>query len=171
MRQSSLLMRSTPAMMLALALLAGCATPERLAVGTERAAVAAQLGAPAQRHPLAATGGERWVYPAGGLQQETWLVDLDRAGRVNAVRQALTFANFMRVRTGVDTETDVQREFGPPREVQQFKRVNLTAWLYAYKEDGTWNSEMAIYFDPKGVVRKVENGPDPRFLGPGDHDQ
>jgi hypothetical protein len=27
---------------------------------------------------------------------------------------------------------------------------------------------MVIYFDAQGIVRKVENGPDPRFLGDGD---
>jgi len=148
--------------------IAGCATPAQLPVGVDQAAVLAKVGGPAERYPLPA--GERWAYPSGGLNQETWMVDLDPAGRVAHVRQVLSMDSFMRVRTGVDTEADVRRALGPPRLVQEFSRVKLTAWLYAYKEDGLWNSEMAVYFDPKGVVRKLENGPDPRFLMDG-HDR
>jgi hypothetical protein len=159
------LRRYLPALLLACGLLAGCATPERLVPGADQATVLRTVGAPFERHRLA--DGERWVYPAGGLQQETWMVDLDPGGRVVRVRQVLDMAHFSRVRVGVDTEADVRREFGPPREVQAFARVNLTAWLYAYRESNMWNSEMAIYFDPQGIVRKVENGPDPRFLGNG----
>ncbi len=147
------------------ALLAGCATPAQLPVGTDRAAVLAKVGAPAETHPLAA--GERWVYPGGGLNQETWMVDLDPAGRVAKIEQVLTMGSFMRVRTGVDTQAEVRRALGPPRMVQEFSRLKLTAWLYAYKEDGIWNSEMAVYFDPQGIVHKLENGPDPRFLRDG----
>ncbi len=161
MRQSSLRRLFAPATLIAV-LLAGCATPERLPVGADQAAVLAKVGAPAERYPL--PGGERWVYPAGGLSQETWMVDLDTAGRVAQVEQVLTMASFTRLRTGVDTQAEVRRALGPPRLVQKFSRVKLTAWLYAYKEDGMWNSEMAVYFDPAGVVRKLENGPDPRFL-------
>jgi hypothetical protein len=40
--------------------------------------------------------------------------------------------------------------------------------MFPYLENDFWRSEMAIYFDPQGIVRKVENGPDPRFLGDGD---
>jgi hypothetical protein len=152
-------------MLLAAFWLAGCATPAGVPVGAEQAAVLARVGAPAERHALPA--GERWVYPGGGLQQQTWMVDVDQSGHVVQVRQALAMEHFMRVRVGVDTTADIRREFGPPRLAQEFARVNLTAWLYAYQEDGLWNSEMAIYFDPQGIVRRIENGPDPRFLGNG----
>lgn len=163
MGQSSLRSLLAP-VVLAIAV-AGCATPAQLPAGTDQAAVLSKVGAPAERHPLPA--GERWVYPSGGLNQETWMVDLDGAGRVAQVRQVLAMDSFMKVRTGLDTAADVRRALGPPRMVQEFARVKLTAWLYAYKEDGIWNSEMAIYFDPQGIVRKLENGPDPRFLRDG----
>jgi hypothetical protein len=167
MHQSSLRLLLTPAAFLfAAALLAACATPASLPVGTDRAAVLARVGAPPERYPLP-TGGERWLYPAGGLQQEAWTVDLDATGRVALVRQVRTMENFMRVRIGIDREADVRREFGPPRLMQEYSLVNLVAWMYPYLEDGIWNSEMAIYFDPQGIVRRLENGPDPRFLGHG----
>ena len=158
-------LRATLAAAAAAWLVVGCATPAGLPVGAEQSAVLARVGTPVERHRL--DDGERWVYPSGGLNQETWLVDLDRDGRVRQVRQALTMENFMHIRVDRDTEADVRRDFGPPRDVQPFPRVGLNAWLYAYRENGLWNSEMAIYFDPQGVVRRVENGPDPRFLGNG----
>jgi hypothetical protein len=166
MVQSSPLRRTLLPLALTAFWLAGCSTPAQVADGTEQAAVLARVGTPAERHKLAA--GERWVYPLGGLNQETWMVDLDPAGRVANVQQVLDMKHFMRVKVDVDTMADVRRELGPPRLVRSFSRVQLTAWLYAYRENGLWNSEMAIYFDPQGIVRKVENGPDPRFLGGGD---
>jgi hypothetical protein len=148
------------------AALAGCATPGQSLVGADRAAVQARQGAPAERYPLA--GGERWLYPLGGLQQLVWAVDFDAAGRVAQVRQVRTAENFGRVRIGVDTEADIRREFGPPRIIMPFPMVGLVGWMFPYLENDLWKSEMAIYFDPQGIVRKVENGPDPRFLGGGD---
>lgn len=148
----------------AAALLAGCATPGPSLVGADAGAVTAKQGAPAEKHRLAA-GGERWIYPLGGLQQYVWAVDFDAGGRVTQVRQVRTGENFARVRVDVDTEADVRREFGAPRLIVPYNRVGLVAWMFPYKEQEIWNSEMGIYFDPQGIVRKVENGPDPRFLG------
>ena len=163
MRKSSL--RWLPAAIaLSAALLAGCATPDASLVGADRATVQSRLGASAERHPLAG-GGERWLYPPGGLQQEVWAVDFDATGRVTQVRQVRTSENFARGRIGVDTEADIRREFGPPRITQPYSRVGLVGWMFPYLESGIWNSEMVIYFDPQGIVRRIENGPDPRFIG------
>ena len=123
--------------------------------------------------PLAAAAPPRVVvichpHPQfGGLQQFVWAVDLDSAGRVIQVRQVRTAQNFARVRIGIDTEADVRREFGAPRLVVPFPRTGLVGWMFPYLENDLWNSEMAIYFDAQGIVRKLENGPDPRFLGGG----
>jgi hypothetical protein len=155
------------AIAVSLALLAGCATPDASLVGADRAAVQGRIGAPPEKFPLAG-GGERWLYPWGGLQQRVDAVDFDAGGRVVRVTQVRTTENFGRVRIGVDTQADVRREFGPPRIIVPYSRTGLVAWMSPYLENGLWNSEMAIYFDAQGVVQKVENGPDPRFLGNGD---
>ena len=155
-----------PIVLLAL-LLAGCATPGPSLVGADRATVQAKIGAPPEKFALSG-GGERWMYPWGGLQQRVDAVDFDAAGRVTRVTQVRTAENFARVRIGVDTQADIRREFGPPRLVMPFPLVDLVGWTFPYREDGVWNSEMVIYFDAKGIVRKLENGPDPRFLGDGD---
>lgn len=92
------------------------------------------------------------------------MIDLDPSGRVSRVGQALTTENFARIRVGIDRQEDVLRLLGPPRMKQQYARTEFIAWLYGYKQDGVWDSEMAIYFDSAGVVRELQNGPDPRFL-------
>jgi hypothetical protein len=84
------------------------------------------------------------------------------------VTQVRTAENFARVRPGVDTEADIRREFGPPRTTEFYSRVGLVGWMFPYVEDLVWNSEMVIYVDPQGIVRRIENGPDPRFLGGSD---
>ena len=166
MRESSLRRLVAPFVVL-FGVLAGCATPDSSLVGTDSTAVLTRHGSPAETFRLA-DGGERWLYPLGGLQQYVWAVDFDAAGRVARVTQLRTAANFGRVRVGIDTEDDVRREFGAPRLMMPFSRVGLVAWMYPFVEDRVWNQEMAIYFDPQGIVRRVESGPDPRFLGGGD---
>jgi outer membrane protein assembly factor BamE (lipoprotein component of BamABCDE complex) len=149
------------------AVLAGCATPGPALVGADRTAVQSKIGSPAYTHPLPG-GGERWFYPVGSLQQQVWGVDIDAAGRVTQVRQLHTAENFARIRVGTDTQDDILREFGRPRMTQPYRLSNEVGWMYPYLESGFVNSEMVVLFDPQGIVRRIESGPDPRFLGNGD---
>jgi hypothetical protein len=147
-------------------LAAGCATPAAVAPGTPRAQAIAQIGEPTARHALA-DGGERLEYGRDPLQQFTWMVDLDAAGRVAAVRQVRTLDNFSRLRVGVDGTEAVRREFGQPWRIERYPLSGLTAWMFPYRENGVWNSMVAVHFDDRGIVQRVENGPDPRFIGGG----
>ena len=166
MRKSRLHRLLVPAALLA-ALLAGCGTPGPSLVGSARSDVQSRYGSPAYRAPLPG-GGERLFYPVGSLQQEVWAVDIDAGGRVIQVRQVHTAENFARIRIGVDNDADILREFGRPRITQPYPLVDLVGWMYPYLESGFVRSEMVVYFDRQGIVRRVENGPDPRFLGDGD---
>jgi hypothetical protein len=148
------------------AMLSGCATPSPSLVGSDRSAVLSRFGAPAYRSPLAG-GGERLFYPVGSLQQEVWAVDIDAGGRVTQVRQMHTAENFARIRIGVDTDADILREFGPPRLTQPYPMIGQVGWMYPYLENGFLNSEMVIHLDRQGIVQRVQNGPDPRFLNDG----
>jgi hypothetical protein len=156
------LRRSAAAAAVAL-LLAGCATPDRVAPGTPRAQVIERFGAPQTRYALP-TGGERLEY-GGGPMQETWMVDVDASGRVLTARQVRTSEHFATLRPGIDGPDHVQREFGTPWRIERYALSGLTAWMYPYKEAGVWNSMMALHFDDAGRLVRVENGPDPRFLG------
>ena len=149
---------------LAAALLAGCAAPGPSLIGADRATVESRQGRTPAVFPLPG-GGERWIYPPGGFQQEAWGVDFDAQGRVVAVTQLKTAERFGKVRIGSANEADILREFGQPRMTQPFPRVQQTGWMYPYLENGVWKSEMVIYFDAQGIVRRIENGPDPRYLG------
>jgi hypothetical protein len=164
MRNSSPSLFLAPTLLAAALLAAGCATPDASLVGADRQAVEARVGANAVRFPLAG-GGERWIHPAGGHQQQAWAVDFDAGGRVVSVTQVKTAENFGRVRIGADTQADILREFGRPRITQPFPLVGQVGWMYPYLENGIWNSEMVIYFDPQGIVQRIENGPDPRYIG------
>lgn len=166
MKRTSKLLRALTPIASAAALLAGCAVPGPALVGSDRAAVRAKLGPPDEACPL--PGGERWLYPLGSVQQFVWAVEFDAAGRVVRVRQVRTAEDFATVRVGVDRPADILCKFGRPRMTQRYVLSGLVGWLYPYVEDGYLNSEMVIYFDREEVVRRVENGPDPRFLGNGD---
>lgn len=157
----------------ALFALTGCATPSALAPGTPEAEVIAEFGRPAEVYPLPSPPqARRLAYPIGRYNQQTWMVDIDANGRVLRVMEAISAAHFAQIRIGHDDTTTIRREFGPPWEIQTYTLSGLTAWMYPYLEDGFWNSMMSVYFDKTGIVRKVESGPDPRFIYDGkDHDK
>jgi hypothetical protein len=150
--------------------LTACATPTALAPGTPEAEVLRRFGRPAEVYALPAPAqARRLAYPIGLHYQQTWMVDIDAQGRVLRVEEAINAAHFAKVRIGQDDTSVIRREFGPPRVIHFYALSGLTAWMYPYLEDLAWNSEMAIYFDQAGIVRRVESGPDPRFLGGSDN--
>jgi hypothetical protein len=154
----------------ALFALAGCATPSALAPGTPEAEVIAKFGQPAEVYPLPAPpNARRLAYPIGRLNQQTWMVDVDANGRMLRVQEAIAAERFAQIRIGKDDTTTIRREFGPPWMIRTYTLSGLTAWMYPYLESGWWNSEMSVYFDKSGIVRKVESGPDERFVGGSDH--
>jgi len=153
----------------AIALMAGCATPRDLAIGTARSEVLDRFGRPLAVHPLP-DGGERFEFDIGPYQQVTWMIDLDVKGKLTRARQVRAPEGFSRVRIGEGPDA-VRRELGTPWRIERYPLSALTAWLYPYREAELWNSVMAVYFDDKGTVQRLESGPDPRFLGGSDkHD-
>lgn len=153
-------------MALAAALPAGCATPDRVQPGETEAQLVTRYGRPDAVHPLPG-GGRRLEYTMGPYQQHTWMVDLDAGGRALGTRQVRTLENFLKLRNGVDTADDVRREFGTPWRVEPYRLSGLTALLYPHLEAGYFGSMAAVHVDRDGIVRFVQNGPDPRFMGGG----
>lgn len=166
--QRGALLRLVPAIVLALTVLAGCATPAQLRPGSSAADVQA-LGRPTATHEL--PDGQRLEFIMGPFQQETFMVDLKPDGSVAQVRQVRTSENFGRIQVGKDTRETVLREFGQPWRVKSYTLSRLTAWMYPYIEGGFFPSMMAVHFDSAGVVQLVQNGPDPRFQGGTDRAQ
>jgi hypothetical protein len=75
---------------------------------------------------------------------------------------------FRQVTPGVTTKQEILAMFGAPADISRYALSGLTALQYPYRESGVWDSAMSIYFDDKGVVQRMESGPDPwRYQGSG----
>jgi hypothetical protein len=147
------------ALLVAVAALAGCAN---VTPGMSRDQVLAAWGKPTRSVALA--GGERLQYSQQPAGQQAYMVDLDASGRVVQSRQVLTDQDFARITTtGEWTRADVEREFGPPGEVN-----HVASWdgpILQYR----WRSGMTdlfywVYLDPAGVVRRAHQGMDWRNM-------
>ena len=75
---------------------------------------------------------------------------------------------FAHIRSGADTRSDVQREFGPPAYVYAFPMKDETAFMYRYFDSAGWYAAMFVYFDPADTVKRTETGMDPWRLRDGD---
>jgi hypothetical protein len=148
-------------------LLAACAGPwgaMRVPVGASRDDVIASAGQPTAVVPLP-NGGQRLQYTLQPLGREAYMVDLDPAGRVVSARQVLDEADFERIQPGAWNVADVQREFGPPAQIDGVASWNGPVWTYRWRD--TVNNLMFyyVYFDPQGIVRRAHpamefiNGP------------
>lgn len=144
-------------------LLAGCTvfSGQPVDVGTPEADLIARLGTPTARYSLAS--GHLLEYRRGPWGQQTYMARIGADGRLQSYEQVLTLQKFGSIRIDHDNKEDVLRTVGAPSETTYFSRVQRQVWSYPYKESGVWNSLMSVYFDNAGIVRKLENGPDPKF--------
>jgi hypothetical protein len=130
-------------------------------IGDPEATVIAALGNPAAQYQL---GPERLLeYPTGPAGQRTYFARIGPDGKLNAYEQVLTTKKFSTIKVGEANKTDVLRTIGHPAETTYFSRSDLEVWSYRYKEGDIWNALMHVYFDRAGIVRKLENGPDPEY--------
>ncbi|MDR3682216.1 MAG: hypothetical protein P4L11_00700, partial [Geothrix sp.] len=151
---------------LSLLLLAAC-SPLTVAPGTPEAQVRERFGSPSAVYRLPGTPAEtRLEYDTGPTGQRTYMVDFGPDDRAVKAWQALTREHFDQVQPGVDTTDSVRREFGQPKLIRPSFHLGpgYTVWEYPYSEAEIWNSLVSITFDPKGTVRYVENGQDPRLI-------
>lgn len=123
--------------------------------------IIARLGNPTHVYQDGAT--HLLEYMHGRRAQATHMVRVDADGKVISYEQVLTEQKFAEIKLGVSDKTAVLKILGAPYENVYYSRVGLEAWSYPFKESGVWNSLMAVYFDQAGIVRKLENGPDPVF--------
>lgn len=146
-----------------LALSSACSVlqPPSLSPGETEAEVMAKLGRPTARMP----DGNGFVleYNRNPWGQATDMARFDGNGRLLSYQQVLTTETFATIKPGIATKSDVLRIIGHPSETAYFPRMQLEAWTYPYKEQGSWNSLMHIYFRNNGIVERLENGQDLRF--------
>lgn len=141
-------------------LLAACAHPwnsVNVPPGATREQVLAQAGPPVAVVPLA-NGGQRLQYTLQPFGRYAFMVDLDGAGRVMQSRQVLTELNFQRIEPGRWTVADIQREFGPPAQVDGVASWNGPVWTYRWRDLGGGDMFYWVYFDRQGVVQRAHPG-------------
>jgi hypothetical protein len=143
--------------------LAGCAAllRETPAAGDDLATVTAKFGRPTAVYP--APAGQVLEYATGPFGQATYMARMGPDGSLQSFEQVLTSEKFATLKIGSATRTDVLHTVGRPAEQSYLRLPDLEVWSYRYKESGVWNSMMHVHFDRAGVLRMMQNGPDPMY--------
>lgn len=156
------------AALLVLVNLNSCATwwQPPVQLGQTEAEVIARLGRPTHIYQ---DGASRLLeYMHGRMGQTTEMARIGPDGRLVSYDQVLTLEVFGSIKVGEADKEKVLRTIGAPSETHFYRASQLEAWSYPFKESGVWDSFMSVYFDKAGIVRKLENGPDPLRLPGGD---
>lgn len=140
----------------------GCALLSPPQAGITEQDLLHRMGTPTAIHQA---GTERLLeYGAGNMGQHTYMARIGHDGRLVSYDQVWTIENFNKIVPGTTTREQVLHLVGHPLTMRRYpSSPDLEAWNYGFKESGVWNSEMSIYIDQQGIVRKMENGPDWRY--------
>ena len=133
-------------------LLAGCAgyaPPADLQPGTPEAAVRSVMGEPTMRLPLPDGSGHRVVYARGPMGVHTWMIDVDREGRVRRWHQALGEDQFARIPVGMNRD-ELLLTLGPPAQRQRMGWTPTELWSYRYP--GNTCKWYQVELDLQGIV-------------------
>jgi hypothetical protein len=102
-------------------------------------------------------------YATGPMGQWTWMAHIGADGRLTLYEQVLTGEKFATIKVNSATHEDVLHTLGRPAETSYLPLRDFEVWSYRYKESGVWNSMMHVHFDRNGIVRMMQNGPDPMY--------
>jgi hypothetical protein len=154
---------SSLAILAAVLALGGCAglMRETPVPGEPRAAVVAKMGQPTAVYPD--PPGQVLEFATGPMGQNTWMARIGPDGRLVSFEQVLTGEKFATIKVDKANKNDVLRTIGRPAETSYLPLRDYEVWSYRYKEAGVWNSMMHVHFDRAGVVRMMQNGPDPMY--------
>ena len=148
------------AISLALAGCAGLGGPPP-APGDSADTVRLKLGQPTATY---SAGPEQVLeYANGPMGQTTFMAHIGADGRLTTFEQVLTGEKFATLKVGTATRDDVLHTIGRPAERSYLPLRDFEVWSYRYKEAGVWNSMMHVHFDRAGIVRMMQNGPDPMY--------
>ena len=114
------------------------------------AEVRQRMGAPAAVWPEAG-GASLLSYPRGPMGLNTYMVRIDRNGRLDAIEQVLDRTHFDRVRRGMNKE-NVSRLIGPPGEIKVFQTPKLLYWNYRYRDAWETVSIFSVIFGADDTV-------------------
>lgn len=146
-----------------LTILSACSVlaPTPVNIGDSEMNLIAKRGQPTHRYQ---DGKDQLLeYALGPWGQKTYMARIGPDGKVISFKQVLTVQTFASIKINEATKADVLRTIGAPSETSYLSLTDLEVWTYPYKENDVWNSMMHVHFDKSGIVRKMLNGPDPRF--------
>jgi hypothetical protein len=143
--------------------LAGCAGVIRHfpSTGDTMSQVVAKMGQPTAVYPEG--NGQQLEFATGPMGQYTWMAHIGPDGRLTSFEQVLTGEKFAMITIDHATKADVLRIIGHPAETSTLPLRDYEVWSYRYLENGVWYSMMNVEFDRSGIVRMMQNGPDPRY--------
>lgn len=145
----------------AAAALAACSTVglTPLRGGMTEAEVVQAWGPPSARHALPA--GTRLEYATGPAGLQTWMVDLDPAGRAVLWRQVLSYAHLQRAQGQLagQTQAELLATLGRPGH-QRADRLGGEVWSWYHESPFCLWFQVSI--DVGGRVKDAAFAPDPR---------
>lgn len=129
-------------------------------LGISESDLITKSGTPVARYP---DGKGHLLEYSGPWQQYTYMARFGANGRLVSWEQVLTTEKFATVKIGQTVKQEVLRTFGRPAETSYLSLPKLEVWSYRYKEGGVRDSMMHVHFDNAGIVRMMQNGPDPMY--------
>jgi hypothetical protein len=146
--------------------LAGCANLAPPPPGSSQAELLQRWGSPTARYGLP-DGATRLEYASGPYGRTTWMVDVDRDGRVLQSRQVLNEAEFLRVQSDTTlTREGLLRWLGTPGERRHGGWQGGEVWSWRYPTNDCLWFQSSIAAD--GRVTGSAYGIDPRCDVPTD---
>jgi hypothetical protein len=130
------------------------------AAGESEADAVKQMGKVTARYPMPG-GATRLEFAKGPWGRETWMVDVDAAGRVASSRQVLneaSFAEFQKRAPGMPRD-ELLRTLGTPGEKRGGGRQGGETWSWRYPTNDNLWFQVSIGAD--GLVRDGAYGIDP----------
>lgn len=91
-------------------------------------------------------GSRTLEYPTGPAGHRTWMVEIDRYGKLKDYRQVLSEETFARIGPGMSKDA-VRRLLGRPRSVVQFKLKNEEVWDWRYLQSNVTSRLFNVHFD------------------------
>lgn len=140
-------------------LLTACASygPGDLRQGLSEAEITQQLGAPTARY-LLGEGRTRLEFARGPYGRHTFMLDLDREGRLQQWEQVLNARYFEVIVPGLQRD-ELLRLIGTPAErAGMWRDGQIWSWRY-YNNDCLWYQ---VQLDAAGVVTSAGYGIEPR---------
>lgn len=155
--------RSALALVFSLLMLAGCAT-ELPAPGTPASGLSGRFAAPTARYAMP-EGETRLEFASGPYGRETWMVDVNAAGRVLRSEQVLGEGPFAALQQALATHPGMKREqllrlIGSPGERRGGGRQGGAVWSWRYPTNDCLWFQVSVADD--GVVWGASYAIDPR---------